>query len=205
MDLRSKLLKASLERVEQHMEEGLSSAHRLKEESGSHVLEAGDRISGGLQAISKALGQKVDNVERVLHVIESIGKELNLLAINAAIEAAHAGERGATFSVVADKVRDLANEATQNAKLISEYLDLKDLRSDLDGFESETVSQLSCLAEGVRRSSEGLVGMFADIHGEMSLIRENNDVAFEVLDRTGRRPSAFSARTSGPGKSPRTP
>ncbi|WP_291329794.1 methyl-accepting chemotaxis protein [Desulfovibrio sp. UCD-KL4C] len=61
-----------------------------------------------------ALGQKADDINRILEVINDIADQTNLLALNAAIEAARAGDAGRGFAVVADEVRKLA-EKTMNA------------------------------------------------------------------------------------------
>ncbi|WP_372490500.1 methyl-accepting chemotaxis protein [Pseudomonas sp. WHRI 8519] len=102
-----------------------------------HLAEEGQQVVGrSIAAMSRlsnlicsssqhieTLNSKTENIGQILEVITSISQQTNLLALNAAIEAARAGEAGRGFAVVADEVRNLAHRTQESAQQVQNMIE----------------------------------------------------------------------------------
>lgn len=156
----------AVERAETSVAEGSESLEHTTE-AISHLSEHVDDAVHVVQDLEQASA----SIESILSVINDIADQTNLLALNAAIEAARAGEQGRGFAVVADEVRTLAHRTTESTKEIRQMIEQLQTgtRSAVD-----TMTSSKEVVIGAVVRAEQLVESFGQIKGAMHQITEMN-------------------------------
>ena len=150
-------------------------------EGGKVVKETVDGITRIAVVVKRAtetveqLGKSSDEIGEIIQVIDDIADQTNLLALNAAIEAARAGEQGRGFAVVADEVRKLAERTTKATKEIAAMI--KQIQKDT----SEAVGSINTgteeVAKGIELANKAGVTLHQIIEASEKVVAEIEQVA----------------------------
>ncbi|MDD2900298.1 MAG: methyl-accepting chemotaxis protein [Desulfuromonadaceae bacterium] len=156
--------------------EALHASHTAQ--TGATVVEntvlVMERISTRVKNTAKtveSLGARSDQIGEIVGTIEDIADQTNLLALNAAIEAARAGEQGRGFAVVADEVRALAERTTRATKEISAMI---------KAIQYETKSAVGAMEEGVQEVENGTAEAAKSGTALQEILEQINSVNMQV-------------------------
>jgi methyl-accepting chemotaxis protein len=136
--------------------------------------ELTEEISNASGVINQ-LAEDSQNMNKILDVINGIAEQTNLLALNAAIEAARAGEQGRGFAVVADEVRNLASRTALSTTEIRELLDKLISAADMSVTSMETAKEKANSNESISREVDDSLTKIKEQIGHISSM--NNQIA----------------------------
>ncbi|WP_447968324.1 methyl-accepting chemotaxis protein [Nitrospira sp. M1] len=170
-------------RLAKDTSETARTGHEVMMETVAGMEQVSEAV-GQSSTIIVTLGKSSDQIGDIVRVIEDIADQTNLLALNAAIEAARAGEQGRGFAVVADEVRKLAERTTKATKEIGDMI---------RQIQHDTKSAVASMEDGTQRVLGGVE--LANKTGEalekiQSMVDQTTDMIQQIADAAEEQSSA---------------
>ena len=171
----------TLEYINQRAEERVKNAGEMH----AYVADGDEKISATNEILGK-IAQQLDEVYEVVTIINNVAEQTNLLSMNAAIESAHAGEAGKGFGVVAEEIRSLAEETSENADKISKVVNAivvavenanASSQAAFDAFE-----KVSNHADQIIGALQEISGGIGKIDNQMQQIKDRSDETSTAAD-----------------------
>jgi methyl-accepting chemotaxis protein len=175
--------------VTRHAQETSENGGRIIHQSSAQVQTLAEQILKAVEVIRK-LSEDSENITSVLDVIRGVAEQTNLLALNAAIEAARAGEQGRGFAVVADEVRTLAQRTQQSTEDIQRMIStLQTGVSDIVNVMetgSEQAGEAQRLATDAEKELKVILESMNDIMDVNSSVASATEEQTQVVDEINR-------------------
>ncbi|ENM5765557.1 cache domain-containing protein [Vibrio mimicus] len=170
-------------------EDNATDVHKIVNAAARSVQSLAEEVAGASSVIAKLEGD-VNNITSSLAVIQDIAEQTNLLALNAAIEAARAGEQGRGFAVVADEVRKLASRTQESTQEI--HTMIQQLKSGSDAavkaMESSqqrsisTVQEANAAAEALQKI-QASIGTIMDMNALIATATEEQSIVGQEISQ----------------------
>lgn len=168
--------------------ESTTNVSELARETSKEAEEGGHSIETNMaqmkfihESVSKSheviqsLAERSHEIGGILDVISGISDQTNLLALNAAIEAARAGEHGKGFAVVADEVRNLAEQSQSSTKMIAQLI---------QGIQMDMKHSIDMMNEVMENAEQGVKGSVETSRRFMQIIERTQNITPQIEDIT---------------------
>ncbi len=175
-------ISSAIKEVEQSAKESATLSEKVKNDASTFGIASVEKTIEGIQNIKssfdktadyiKKLGGRSDEIGKILSVIDEITDQTTLLALNAAILAAQAGEHGKGFSVVADEIKDLAERTSFSTREIAELI---------QAVQQEVKDAILAMDDGLRSVEVGLK-VAKDADDALNKIVESSIQSAEMSD-----------------------
>lgn len=172
-----------------HADQAASQGMRIVRDTSSSIGALAEEI-GKAVGVVQTLAKDSENINAILTAIRGIAEQTNLLALNAAIEAARAGEQGRGFAVVADEVRNLAQKtqkATEEIQAMIQQLqqgtrDVVRVMEDSQNRTDESVQHAAKAAEALETITQA-VSVINDMNTQIASAAEEQSAVAEDINR----------------------
>ena len=176
---------STLEYINKMALERVNSAREMH----TYVADGDEKITSTNEILNH-VAEQLDEVYEVVTIINNVAEQTNLLSMNAAIESAHAGEAGKGFGVVAEEIRSLAEETSENADKISRVVNTivqavenanSSSKSAFEAFE-----KVSSHADQIVNSLQDITGGIGKIDDQMRQIKQRSNETAAAADEMNR-------------------
>ena len=170
--------------------------------ANGEVMYAVDEIASQIMITNDSVQQ----IQNTIDIIRDIAEETDLLSINASIEAAHAGDAGRGFSVIAEEINHLAAQSAQNAVIVERTIvalkqesekmvaimdKVKSMMTEQNGRLEETITNYNIVEDGVEHSARSVT----EVRGRMDELTESKNAILENIRKQATIAERFVATT----------